>query len=206
MKHKQCALAFTLFASIFSSPSFAQDQPASPTGAFEISGARLGMSVDLGLKSIAATKPEWGAQIQAQALEAARDCASQRRASLILAFAAGQPSAMLELRCGQAPQNPAITSIELKSRPAQGLAAQDIQSALAGRYGPPTSNTSLWGGGFELLWQAPQSPNPASPQGEALVARLVANPVDGSPTSLLLSLGSNPLTHSPSPAATGLPF
>lgn len=206
MKQKQCAIILTLLASALSMPSFAQDQPPAPTGAFEVSGARLGMSVDLALKSIAATKPDWAAQIQAQASDAARDCASQGRSSLILAFAAGQPSAILELRCAQAPQNPTATSIELKSRPGPGLAAQDVKSALAGRYGQPTSATPLWGGGFELVWQAPSSPNPAAPQGEALLARLAVNPVDGSPTSLLLSLSANSVAKLTTPVATGLPF
>lgn len=201
--------ARVILMAALSTPAFAQEIPTpapASVGAFEASGARIGMNAELALKSIAATKPEWAGQIQGQAVGAAHDCAGQGRASVILAFAAGQPSAALDLRCAQAPQNPAVSSIHIKSRVGPGLAASDVLAALSGRYGPATSSSPLMGGGFELSWRAAAPANPAAAQGEALIARLEANPLDGSPTTLILSISSGAPAKSAIAAPTGLPF
>lgn len=193
-------------------PAFAADAPlanqsSAPkplSGAFEVAGARLGMSPQLALQAMAATKPQWARAIAEQSATVASDCQAHGRAAINLAFAAGSPSARMEASCPPgADGKPSMARFELKIR--QGLtdSASAARSALAERYGQPSSSQDLAAGSFELAWIADPS-DPSAHPGERLLARFDARAFDAAPLSLTIVLESRPVR--PASAAPNLPF
>ena len=78
--------------------------PALELGQFEASGARLGMDIELALKAIAATKPQWAAALSASS--AKQDCAREGRAIADLEFTGGLVSARMDARCAPSRRRP----------------------------------------------------------------------------------------------------
>lgn len=176
-----------------STNAHAQSSSAGPAsfGYFEASGARIGMEFGLALDAIAATKPIWAARIEAQRESAMADC-SQGKAILILASnPTGRPSAALEAKCVRIKDGVVLSEMAIKTSISHGLTLQEIQAALASRYGQPSSSVEA-PGATDLIWNAPDSASPSAPVAETLSARLETRAIDGSPSALSLRLSSLP--------------
>jgi hypothetical protein len=79
----------------------------------------------------------------------------------------------------------------IKTAISKGLSSQEIQAALASRYGQPNSSVEA-PGAVDLIWNAPDSPSPSAPVAETLSARLETRALDASPSALSLRLSSLP--------------
>lgn len=170
-------------------------EPAAPMGHFEALGARLGMDMEVALRAIASAKPQWAAGLDAST--AHRDCALEGRGIANLEFAGGLVSARMDARClPDGRGHGSLLGLAIATRLAPGLLASDVKEALVSRYGAPSSDNPLPGGGFEIAWTAPEPSGPAQPHGESLTATLTARAPGSAPLALELRL-----VRPPKPAA-----
>lgn len=193
----------------------APDKKSEPAmGQYEASGARLGMSIDLALEAISATKPAWSPAVSRAREQASHDCSTQGRSIIALSRGVdGLATAALDVRCDiDAKGKASVREIEIKALISRGMTNEEVKSAISARYGAPTSATDSAGGGFEWVWIAPDTLNPMAPQSETLTARLESRAIDKTPAKLTMRISSLPSKASPtsattrSSAADSLPF
>lgn len=173
-------------------------------GQYEASGARLGMSIELALEAISATKPAWSPALSQAREQAFRDCSTQGRSIIALSRGVdGLATAALDVRCdADAKGKASVREIEIKALIARGMTNEEVKAAVSARYGAPTSSSDSAGGGFEWVWIAPDTLNPLAPQSETLTARLESRPIDQTPARLTMRISSLPPKASPASAKT----
>jgi hypothetical protein len=186
------AVVFTASANVYAQIT-PEKKNEHTIGHFEASGVRLGMSFDLALDAISATKPAWAAAVSQARVQASRDCSTQGRSIIAVSRSVdGLATAMLDIRCDvDAKGQPSVRELEIKTLISRGMTNEVIKAAISARYGSPTSNSDS-AGGFEWVWIAPDTLNPMAPQAETLTVRLESRPIDQTPSRLTLQISSLP--------------
>lgn len=157
-----------------------------PIGSFDAAGARIGMDFDTALKAIAITKPEWALALTSSS--AAIDCSTQGRAIVNLQYIKGLPSTRMDARCYTVDGKAILGEISILTLLIADFPVMEAKSALIARYGLPTTDGPLAGGGFEMSWSNAAPTSPGAIPRETLRATLQTRAFDSAPVSLSIHL------------------